>query len=452
MVDLSRYIGELRAYLHNLIGGRGDTVPGDRLALLASEGLSSALEELRAAEEELIDTRERAENERASYQDLFDFAPDGYLVTDAHGRIIEANRASLSLLRVPPSQIRDRPLLVFVAAQDRAMLLQALREMKSRERGEWTLRLVPRGATRANSGIETIVAHAVVASIRPWSGSPVNGLRWMIRDVTDAHRAAEELAQNRRELSSLATELSLAEERERRRIAAAVHDGVSQPLAMAMLLLSALRRDMPPEQSARMKEVGDLLTQAVEQSRSLTSELSPAMLYELGLTPAVEWLGEQLQRRHGLSVHVTGGLTKLDLPVETRVTVFQIIRELLVNTVKHARASNAWVTLAPTGGVADRHAPAEFTLPPGIWVTLRDDGAGFDLATARKPGAGFGLFNIRTRLAQIGGRFAVTSVPKVGTTIEFWAPLPAAAKEEAAAGESAETVSAGGRQHNGEKH
>lgn len=363
--------------------------PSEEECGLAVAGLHAAMEELRVAEEELLAARADADAERTRYRDLFEFAPDGYLVTDGNGKIVEANRAAAATLNVPPSYVVAKPLLVYVLKEDRPVYYEALSSMRRMDRGEWTLRVGPRGR-------EPVWVHATVGAIRAWDGT-LEGLRWVARDVTEQRRADDELTRHRAQLRAMASELSAAEEKERRRIATGIHDRVSQTLAIAKMSLSAVRDAVPGGQTQAVRDVLGMLDTAIEESRSLTFELSPPILYELGLVPALQWLGELTHRRHGLAVRVSDRLGG-DTPLQLRLLLFQAIRELLGNIVKHAGATLATVTLKKVAGGMVR-------------VDVQDNGVGFATSTAGTGQNGYGLFNLRTRFDEIGGHFSVKSEP-----------------------------------------
>jgi PAS domain S-box-containing protein len=159
----------------------------DRAAMAeAMEELTCALEELRAANEELVAARQATDSEQRRYRELFDLAPDGYLVTDIHGVIQEANRAAVALLNVPWNYLPGKPLVVFIAADSRqAFLTQLARLQQGEELHEWEVRLQPR------SGLPV----PVVFSCVPARGvqEQVVGLRWLVRDISERKRAEEAL-------------------------------------------------------------------------------------------------------------------------------------------------------------------------------------------------------------------------------------------------------------------
>ena len=231
-------------------------------------------------------------------------------------------------------------------------------------------------------------------------------------DITERKRAEEQLLASREQLRSLASELSLVEQRERRRLAVALHDSVGQTLAVAQMTLGTLRQSVPdPESAARLAGVHRLVEQALRSSRSLMTELSPPVLYELGFEAAVEWLAEQAEQNTGIRVEVDDDRRPKPMDEPVQILLFQAIRELLVNTAKHSRARACSVRLRRY----DDH----------VRVLVQDDGVGFDPAAAG-PGAGesrMGLFSIRERIAHLGGRMDIESDPGKGTRATLIAPL-----------------------------
>ncbi len=225
-------------------------------------------------------------------------------------------------------------------------------------------------------------------------------------DMTEQKRAEQQILEHRRRLRALAAEVSKTEERERRQIAAALHDQIGSLLAVAQMQLENIRmaEDGPDHLSERNRTILDdvvaSIEEAISQSRSLTCELSPPLLYEAGLEAAVSWLGDQIRRRHTLPVQVTSSGDVRSLDLERKVLLFQGIRELLTNTVKHARARLACVDLEVD------HAE--------VRVSVSDDGVGIGQSESTRPN-GFGLFHLRERLEYLGGRMEVTSAPNEGT-------------------------------------
>ncbi|MCY2928002.1 MAG: response regulator [Planctomycetota bacterium] len=228
------------------------------------------------------------------------------------------------------------------------------------------------------------------------------------RKVADRTAA---LATRSEQLRALASELTLAEQRERRRLARILHDHLQQLLAGASFLLSPLDRAEDAAVRQTAAEVREMIEQSMECSRSLTGELSPPVLEEGDLAAAMEWLGRWMQEKHGLRVDL---LADEPLPPQTqdvKVLLFQGVRELLFNVVKHAGAKSARVALQAVG---DR-----------IRVVVSDEGEGFDPGQTH-PGVslagGFGLFSLRERLSLMGGAMEIDSAPRQGSRLTLWTP------------------------------
>ncbi|MBT1076695.1 PAS domain-containing sensor histidine kinase [Geobacter grbiciae] len=231
-------------------------------------------------------------------------------------------------------------------------------------------------------------------------------------DITDRILAERSLVAYQEELASLAAELSLAEERERRRIATELHDQVGQTLAYITMRLTSLQRlPQSPESLALLAEIRELTARTIQEIRTLTFEISPPLLYEVGLRAALESLAESVQDKYRFRVTVTDASSPAPLDEEIRVTLYQVVRELLANVAKHAAASYATITLETSG---ERLA-----------LRVDDDGKGFeaaDVAVRRPQDGGFGLFNIRQRILRMGGEFAIESTVGGGTRVLIVVP------------------------------
>lgn len=234
-----------------------------------------------------------------------------------------------------------------------------------------------------------------------------------IRDITERKHAEKKLLAYQEQLRSLASELSLTEEKERRRIATHLHDHIGHALAMCKLKLGPLRNPLSPTDQAKyLDEIHELIDQAIQCTRSLTFELSPPVLHELGLEAAVQWLVERIRERHDIMIQFEDdGQLKL-LDDEVKVLLFQATRELLANIVKHAQTRNAKISTRRNYD--------------NIRINVKDEGIGFDtheIFSNIKRNGGFGLFNIHERLNHIGGHLEIQSIPGHGTQVTMVAPL-----------------------------
>lgn len=268
-------------------------------------------------------------------------------------------------------------------------------------------------------GLETIVAERTAALTREIGERELTEQSLIqsnetLKTLVHARKKAEEMLLSYQEqLSSLAVELSLSEERERRRFATELHDQLGQNLTFVKMKLDDISCQAASASCARSIEVvGELVEQIIQNVRSLTFQISPPLLYEIGLESALEWLGEEFQEKYGLHVEIRNDGEKKPLNIEIRTAIFHIVRELLVNVVKHAHTSRVSVALQKMEGM--------------ILIEVNDAGAGFDFARAetgeKRPG-GFGLFNIRQRIVHLGGSMHIESAMGHGTRIVLQAPL-----------------------------
>ncbi len=230
-----------------------------------------------------------------------------------------------------------------------------------------------------------------------------------VEDITEKKEAEGKIERYQEELRSLASELSLAEERERRRIANVLHDNIGQILALSKIKLGSLLDSVvSPESRAEVEAVRQLIEQAIKYARSLTFELSPPILYELGFEAALEWLGEQMQEQHGFVFTFNKDDEPKPMDEEAGVFLFMSVRELLVNIAKHAGAKHVRVVVRKSG--------------EDIAIEVEDDGVGFSTGTGDREFAGYGLFSIRERLKHLGGSMEIASSRGKGTRVLLVAP------------------------------
>jgi PAS domain S-box-containing protein len=238
------------------------------------------------------------------------------------------------------------------------------------------------------------------------------------------HEKTVELRRSQESLRALAGELNLAEQRERKRLATELHDHLQQMLVVGRLTIGQGQRvakGMPACETA-LKKVDDILSDALTYSRTLVADLTPPVSCHHGLAASLKWLAEYMKRKHEQTVAVVvpddQGLT---LPEGQRVMLFQSVRELLINSAKHAGTGQATLTMEQR---------ADY-----LCITVRDEGTGFDLAAAaaaETPSGGlsskFGLSSIQERMRALGGSFTIDSAPEHGTRATLVLPLTKSAE------------------------
>lgn len=215
----------------------------------------------------------------------------------------------------------------------------------------------------------------------------------ILHDITERKRAEEKNSVYQDQLRALAAQVSLEEEKMRRAIAADLHDGLGQNLSVCKIKAKKageLVRVVNPEAAELLDDLSASLQETIEYTRSLTASLSPPMLYDLGLHCAIQWLGEQFCENNNIAFKFSNG-GSLDIGDEIKGFLFRSVRELLVNIVKHSRATEAQVNLKRKNDI--------------LRLEVRDNGQGFEDSGDQ----GFGMFNIRERLKYLGGNLSVFS-------------------------------------------
>jgi signal transduction histidine kinase len=248
-----------------------------------------------------------------------------------------------------------------------------------------------------------------------------------ISALRDAHRSLKQRVQERtaelsaavatleaqtERLHTLTGDLALAEERERHRLSLVLHDGLQQLLVAARLRIQFLRHAAPTGVPDGCTEALALLDDALKTSHSLSAELSPPILHGTKFVPALEWLARWMADTHQLTVTIQatpGILVEADA---ARILLFQAVRELLFNVVKHAGVPEATLAVVRT----EAH----------LQIVVADRGVGFDPA-CKQPGrsGGLGLPSIRQRLEYLGGTLEIASAPGHGSRVTLTVPLRA---------------------------
>jgi len=229
-----------------------------------------------------------------------------------------------------------------------------------------------------------------------------SGISVIATDITERMQAEEKIR-------SLAFELTRAEQEERHRISQILHDDLQQRLfaikAQLVLLTSENEENkISPAMQAHLNQLQGWLSETITITRNLSIDLSPIVLQGEGLTEAITWLSAQMKEQYDLQVHLDAKESFTNLDNHMRVLLFQAVRELLFNIVKHAGSAQATVTLEQVDGLGR--------------ITIADTGKGFDVgAIMNDPKASHGLLIIQDRLSVMGGSMEVTSKPGEGTLV-----------------------------------
>jgi PAS domain S-box-containing protein len=353
--------------------------------------------------EEARRARREEEHDRA-LRTLLETATQGIVSVDAQGLIVTANHAFDAMFGWASGDL--------IGQRIERLMPSAFRDGYEQRGG---LQLVGVRSDRSTFPIEVSMNHVPTpAGTRAFA---------FVTDITDRQRAASALQERTAELeyrttqlSQMASDLTLAEQHAREQIARTLHDGLQQLLVIVALNLEQqLRQDSESgaAPSELLSEAKQQLEEAIAAARSLNVELFPPVLQESGLPAALTWLADWTHDKYKLDVRVIGDPRADSGRKDVRTLLFESVRELLFNAVKHAHADR--VTL-------------ELGLDPDdqLCITVSDQGIGFEpaeLDQRSKAGqVGWGLFSIRERLTLLGGRFEIDSAPGKGTRVRLVAP------------------------------
>ncbi|HET6489008.1 MAG TPA: ATP-binding protein [Syntrophales bacterium] len=361
--------------------------------------------ELAMQNEEMRGTQADLEESRSRFKELYDFAPIGYVTLDKAGLILEANLRAAALLNVP-----------------RASLLRRYLQSYMDREGADALHLFFR------KPLEPGVKEILECRLSPTDGTPfecslnVSGefdrsdrlvrYRVVLVDVSRLKLMERQARETGDRLRSLASELTLSEERTRKNIAQTLHDELGQTLALARMKISSAH-NLPTAMAMEkmIQEQQDMLALAIQQTRALMTEISPPGLHDLGLGAAIDWMAKKMSSEHGIAIETekTGDVS--DLEQDLKIMLYRMTKELLVNIVKHSGASHVLVTVE-----RDEHT---------IGITAQDDGKGFYAKGVGSPAneSGFGLFSIRERLKAYNGSLHVESQTGKGATVSIRLPV-----------------------------
>ena len=378
------------------------------------------------------------ESERR-YRRIFESLQDVYAEVSLDGTILEVSPSIEPLAGYKREEVIGRPVTDFYADQsDRRRLLETV---KRRDRlNDYIVHFVDRDGRRVpcsltirRVGKDGAEPPRIIGTLRDVS-ERVEAERRLreshdqleqrvaarTAELAEANRTLEDRVRERTalaearaaQLQAMALELTQAEQRERHRLSRVLHDHLQQVLVAARYSLSVLGKREGEEKTSRTaREVDALLREAITVSKSLAIELSPPILYDDGLISALQWLAQHMRERHGLEVVVDAAEGSEPADQDLAVFLFQAVRELLFNVVKHAETGRARVGMRRAG--SDQ-----------LEIVVSDEGAGFDTGklNAAPADKGFGVFSIRERLDLLGGTMQVSSAPGAGTSVQLTVP------------------------------
>ncbi len=365
----------------------------DEIGRLA-RGFNRMVEDLQRRSIELEQSEEK-------YRLLTENINDIIFLADREGKIVHLNRQAASLMGVERSSLLDMSLFDVLS-------VDVHEKAKSIIDGEHPESLFEVELRTANE-TPVVLEIKLVVTEDPKYGTLYYGVA---RDITERKIAESRLESYQKQLRSLASQLSLAEARERQKIAAQIHDRIGQALALARIRLGSLAQSAVSEQGKEtVRATMKLIDEIIQDTRSLIFSVSSPLLYEVGLGAALDQLVEQFQNTHELDFGFTNGDGTNGLDTDISVLLFDSVRELMANVVKHAGARHCRVRLETT--------------ETEVRIAVSDDGIGMNGhpdSSSMSDKGGFGLFSIRERLNHLGGAVTITANRGTGTTVVLTAP------------------------------
>jgi len=376
--------------------------------------LKKALQDINISNIEMrreIDDRKKIEktliDSEMQVRTIIEKAPTGIAILDKEGWILECNHALQDMLDYNEDELSGVLLVQAIHPQDKALYNNKFKELINGASDIYRI-----DSRYIHKEFREVWGSLTASVVRDAAGQPQFVIA-MVEDITTKRQAEEKIVNYQRQLQSLTSELSLIEERERRRIATNLHDNVGQVLTLIGIKVDELHEKISLTTcNPTIKEIRKLIGQTIKCIRSLMFELSPPILYDLGLEEAIEWLAEHFAQEHGLKIQVNRDQQPKPLKTEGNIMLFQAVRELLLNIVKHSKATSAKIDIQRACN--------------DLRIIVEDNGIGFEINLNdhnQHKNKGFGLFSIYERLEYCGGNMMIESNKSEGTKITLLMPI-----------------------------
>jgi PAS domain S-box-containing protein len=351
-------------------------------------------------------TQALRENEER-YRSVFENSLDAVLVTIPDGTILAANQVACRMFGMSEAELCRRGRSGLVDPNDsRLSALLEDRALTGKAQGELTM--VKADGTLFLTEISTAL----------YQTSQGTRTSMVIHDITERKRILDELRESRDQLKVLAASLQNAREDERAAVARELHDHLGQILTALKIDVAIVERTVvpfmdpavKPEFRRQIADISKTIDGGVQDVRCIIRNLRPEILDTFGLVAALEWFGEEFQKRTGVTCTFRADRPTSRIPPEHSTALFRMYQEILTNVTKHANATVVDARLLIT--------------PEDIRLTVTDNGRGFDPAKPTSS-ASLGLLGIRERATGLGGTTNVESQPGMGTTVHVTIPLTA---------------------------
>jgi PAS domain S-box-containing protein len=404
--DIIRYGSAKNPFLYRVRKKNGDYVWMEVVSTLIHRNRKPfAIQGMAWDVTEQIQTREALQRSEERYRTMIETMNEGLSVLDKNGKITLVNNRFCSMTGYREDELLGKNVSLILDKENTKILRNqwVLRKKGIAEAYEITL-------TRKNG--EQVDALVAPRPIFDEKGG-FSGSLGIFTDISRLKHTERELLSYQTRLRSLALEMSMVEERERRYITIELQDNLGRSLSYCWDKLSQLQKNASsPDIRTSLHEISTLVEKSIHYAKTLTYEFSTQILHEKGLEAALKWLGNHFQGLHALTFHFEDDMKPKPLSDETNILLYQAVRELFMNIIRHAHAKNVTTSF-------ERDYK-------NIRIQVNDDGIGFDTAQIDSfisKNEMFGLFSIYERLKYLGGQVQVESGTGRGTRFTLIAPL-----------------------------
>lgn len=339
---------------------------------------------------------------RLGVSDILDALPFYVMLIDEHHHILQANRAVQKQLGVEVKDIIGKYCPTVIHGLEEPWYACPLEEA------------VQKGQSVEREALDRQSGRWIRSAVYPTKKSTEDGSKIFfhtVSDITDRKQSDEQLRTSREQLRALSLYLESVREEERTNLAREIHDELGSLLTGLKIDLSWLAKKTSREQElilAKIKSMYELIDEAIQTVKRISTELRPGVLDDLGLSAAIEWAGQEFEKRTEIKLEFISRPKDIILDGDRSTAIFRIFQEALTNIVRHANATNARISLKQDG---DR-----------VVLRIRDNGKGIDKKQLSDPKA-FGLIGMRERAMSKGGDVKISATPGGGTTIIVSIPL-----------------------------
>ncbi|NHZ86941.1 MAG: PAS domain S-box protein, partial [Planctomycetia bacterium] len=353
-----------------------------------------------------IDERKKTETQLKEshdrYESIFNGAVDGIVYSDWEGKILSVNLAFTKLIGMKKADL--------IGKNGTQLVKQLLPKKSMMKKLKFIKNTVLKGEALKGLPIE-YNNKSLEFYTRKEKGKP--GVTVMVRDVTERNKARKNVELHQNNLATLSNELLVTEEEAKRRLATTLHDKLGQYLVLAKFKTDELNKKTADSENKKIiDEITSFIEEAINESRNITYELSPPILYEMGLIPAISLKLDDIEKSNEVKTSLIDQSKSYELEEKVQIILYRGINELLQNVLKHSKAESVNVSFK--------------LLTNDYRITVRDNGIGLDLEAMRNKAVSqkkFGLFSIMERIKYIGGSVKIDTKPRKGTKVVINLPI-----------------------------